>query len=213
MTLQTDTGGFATIEDNGIGDASPILGFVLFNGLVGNFDVNLSFGITKPAARDPYIELFSFNAVASSFSNDGTDSMLVAFSEVGFASPGPSEFISMLTGITPSAEDGSPAGSLQLSSSRDTANQLFGVSDILFDTGILNGGVFGDEVLSPVLPAAGPYSLSLFAQIDVDGNASNFAPISTVFDYKLYGVPEPNSLLLIGGGILALVTRRRRAAN
>jgi protein with PEP-CTERM/exosortase system signal len=75
-----------TVTDNGVGDLNPIVGAVTWSGSLGNWLINVTTGVTKPAlgsAANPEMDLSSVNA-----SSLGGGTLTITFSESGFIPSG-----------------------------------------------------------------------------------------------------------------------------
>jgi hypothetical protein len=74
------------------------------------------------------------------------------------------------------------------------------------------GEVFAGEGAPAADPAAGSSVARLFADVDTDDNAADFAALAlpTPGEAPLRAVPEPASALLLAGGLVVLAPFRRR---
>ena len=177
LTLQDSGGASASIADDD-GD-----GFVMFNGALGTWLVNVSTGITNPLIGTANIDAIDLNSVNVS---GGTGTLTVTLTRTGLdRSPAP--FVASVGGTTQGLVSFATLLNGSVISSYSSSASAF--SNI--DSGGIN--------------VAGPYDLSLVATI----NHSTGLLISS-FDY-LVTVPEPAMVSLLGAGLVLVgfVGRRR----
>ncbi len=202
--LMLDDGGTTvTIVDNGVGDISPILGVVSFNGSVGtNWVVNVTTGISAPIIGDPPPNM-DLNSVNVSSSGAGT--LTIKFTDDGFYAvngkfntyAGPTVAYTLVGGTTD--------GSVALTTYAGIG--AFGAPGISFaNTGALGPGAFSSSSSAPLLAWGANDYLTIEAVIihTAAGQISSFDGELTV--------PEPTTLSILGIGLAAfgLVNRRRR---
>ncbi|MGB0629070.1 MAG: hypothetical protein ACPGRZ_00115 [Alphaproteobacteria bacterium] len=187
-----------TITDDGIGDGTPIPGSISFNGAVGNFDLNVATGVTKPilgSAQDPLLDL---NSIDINFSNPGT--IVIEFSETDFTTGSSSlQFRSVIGGTT--------VGTLRFQTFGSNSNTLFDQGILINDSGDISAGLVDFEEVSTAA-LTGTFSLTTVVTITHTG-----APDNTSFN-SILEIPEPYiapplilGTMLIGANLLA---RRRR---
>jgi hypothetical protein len=88
-----------TITDNGPGDSDPTVGRILFVGSYCDFDVNTTFGISKPLAPNSSSEAFmDFNTQNLATAKGGT--LLLTLADTDFDFPGSSLTLSSSVGGT-----------------------------------------------------------------------------------------------------------------
>jgi hypothetical protein len=193
-TLQLTSGGTTvTITDGGAGDANSAAGAVTFIGSIGDFFLNVSTGLTKPAlgsATKPDIDLNSVNSSTSA----GT--LTISFSETDYIGNGNLRFKTDVGGTT--------QGEASFTVYGDATNTLFGTGTTLASLGAFSGGAFSGSN-STRAEFNGPYSLTQVATITHPGSGTTSYDIQTT-------IPVPATLGLIGIGLVGLgvVGRRRR---
>lgn len=194
----SDNGGvtWVTITDNTPGDISPSLGAITFNGAVGNFNINVTTGISKPilgGTNDPVMDLNSVNV-----SGSGPGTLTIQFTDVDFGSALHPGFITLVGGTT--------SGTVAVASYYDLGNATFATTSLLSDLGTFGPGAYSGTGSTDVGPLPGPYSLTLMATI-----THTAAGQVTSFDLLLHPNPEPSTLALMGAaGVLGFVAVRRR---
>lgn len=195
-TLELSSGGTTvTVTDGGAGDANPAAGAVTFVGSVGNFTINVSTGLTKPAIGSPSFPDMDLNSVNSS-TLGGT--LTISFSETGFTA----------SSVLKSDVGGTTQGTASFEVYADASNALFGQGTSVASFGPFSGGAFSDQSGGVVAPA-GPYSLTQIATI-VHTRGPNAK--TTSFDFQTT-VPVPATLGLFGIGLVGLGWLGRRRSK
>lgn len=187
--------GFTTVsvEDGGFGDLSAVGGVVVFTGAVGDFDINVTTGISYPAlgsTTSPVLDLDSVNV-----SSGGTGTLTVKMTVTDFVAP--------LEGTAFLNAGGTTDGTVVFQSYVDSSNDEFGTADPTGTLGVFSNGAYSGSTFSPT-SVTGPYSATIIATITHD-DAQDSTTLGA--DYSI--VPEPGSLALMTLGV-ACVTRRRR---
>ena len=169
-------------------------GFITFNGGIGNFSINVTTALTKPAigsANWPYLDLNTIDV------SSGPGTLTIKWTDTDFTNAiGISSFESMVGGTTD--------GIVSFKAYLDTSNTPFGMTTQLCDLGPFTDGYFSDGSLWSGTFSE-PYSLTLVAIIQHEdaGDVSSL-------DGELSAVPIPTTLLLFGSGLFGLVGIRRK---
>ena len=186
LTLESE-GTTVTIADNMADDLDARAGAISYFGSIGEFDLILSGGVSKPFIENK-MDLFSLTVSGSG----GT--LIVSLTDTDF-----DQTVSRAGfGI-----GGTTTGTVGYEAFLDDSNAEFGMGTSL-GSGV-GSGAFKDSQGTDVSPA-GLFSLTGIATITHTGSRD-----ITSFD-MLVQVPEPGTLGLVGIGLLALgMVRRKRA--
>jgi hypothetical protein len=165
-------------------------GTVTFAGTVGGFSVNVTTGISKPVIGPGRIDLNSVNVSGTA----GT--LRIGLTDTDY-SGNPTEYLASFGGTT--------NGSVDLDYWFDGDNQEFGGVSVIDPAIVLPPSFSGSD--SAVLSPAGPYSLSIFAEI----THTSAGQVSS-FDAEFSPVPLPAAAWLFAGalGMLGFAGRRKR---
>ena len=182
------------VDDNGPGDLDPTEGSVLYSGKIGSWIVNVTTSITYPALGTAGSPKLDFNSVDVS-SGGGSAVLSLGMSALAYTfAPGGTTFqIGGNTDGTLAAEAYSGGASYF-----DSGTSLGG------PLAFLSQGAFSGTVGGLIPASPNPYSLTIFALINHEGDGS------TSFDAKLAAVPLPPAILLLGPGLLGLFGIRKR---
>lgn len=185
-----------TVTDNGAGDTDPTVGSVSFIGAVGDFDVNVTTGISKPLVGSSIQPILNLDSVNVSSAASGT--LEIRMTSTDFTGP--------IGVAVPTTLDfgGTTNGTASIDAFVDTGNILFGTATPAGSLGAFGPGPFDDSV-GGLASLTAPYSATLEATIvhDDPGDVTSFGA-----EFRV--VPEPGSLALLGLGGL-LIARRRRS--
>jgi hypothetical protein len=202
-----DTSASVTVTDDLAGDTSATTGLIVWSGAVGNFTINSSIGSSKPVVGPGALSLTSFNVSNGAL---GTEHLLIELSDINFSVPSGNLLLGeTLTNNTLLA----PGGSLVGNGYQSNANTLFNYGDLATGPATIASGVVGTGVSTSATGNFVPlYSLSekIALTIAGAGSANWTADLRSFESLPPAAVPEPASLLLLSGGLLALWHKRKR---
>lgn len=199
LSLRVDTGSApidVTVNDNGGGDSNGSTGAIVWTGVVGNFNLNVTTGITFPQMGSPSQPFMDLNSVNQSTGAGGT--LVISLSQQGFTTI-PNEAFNASIGGTKGA-----GGSVTYQTFWDSSNTLFAQTNLLTNSGAITNSPFANA-RTGLGGGAGPFSLTQVITITHTAGAR-----LTSFDAEL-SVPEPASVLLLGLALLGLGMWSRRA--
>ena len=188
-----------TIADESASDGAPgILGAVTFNGVVGDFGINVTTGITKPVLGSASSPLLDLNSINVNFTNPGT--IVLEFSETDFTTGSSSlSFRSYIGGTT--------VGTLRFQTFGSNSNALFAQDTLIADSGVMTPPLIGFEEMSNAA-LTGTFSLTTVVTITHTGGSDNTS-FNTILE-----IPEPHiaPALIVGTMLISanLLARRRR---
>lgn len=175
-------------------------GIVNFAGSVGNWTLNITTGVSKPAAGSAVSPVMTLNSVNASSSAGGT--LTISFSD-DFFGPTTATMLANL-GVT------FTSGTVSYSTYSDSGNALFGMTTGLTSTGPLGPGSF-NTASSTSLNLPNPYSLTM--QVVIGHAGSGTTSLAAGFQEGA-AVPDGGSaVFLLGLSLMAMAAQRRMAIS
>lgn len=175
-------------EDNGASDGSPITGLLTTIPVVSGFALNVITGVSKPIiGADPNHGRLDLNSVNIS---SGLGTLTIMLTDTDFhASTGIDGFLTEIGGTLD--------GDISVRTYVDDANNPFATSTLIAE--MSSSASFFSSAVDGSADLSGLYSITHVVELTHTGagQISSFDLITTV--------PEPNTLALIGLGILLLV--------
>ena len=183
------------VSDNGSGDLDPTVGQIIFSGAVGDWNINLTTGLSHGPG------LAAMDLGSTDATSTGPSTLIIEFSDTGFTVGAPGFEVRATGHITNSG-----SGTATIDSWFDNSNVLFGQGGSIATLGPFSPSY--DATGSSAGPGVPLYSLT--EQITL---TSGTGGVEWSTDTTLSAVPEPASVALLGGVLLFTVSAIRRKAR
>jgi hypothetical protein len=216
MTLATGAA-TQTVIDNGAGDLDSRVGQISFSGSIGNFSTVITAGTSNSPGSNGLAILQTHN-IAVRETTASRQTLTITMGDTGFTVP---TGTNLQLGSSFSGTFLSPVAgeSVSFQSYADASNAQFGksVTSGQHAATLANGSPapvgFTTADRTAAFSSTGPYSLTDVTVINLSANGqANVAGTSSVTIPGGTGIPEPASLSLLGMGVAALFSTRRRKA-
>ncbi len=195
LALAVSESEYVIIADGSAQDSNSAAGAVTFIGSIGNWDINVTTGITDPALPAAYMDL---NSVDVATANAGVLEIWWSDPVVQQPFPPPISFLMSIGGTMGSGSVVYQAFYGAAGTAFDDSNEI---GSLEFRANPFDGSVTG-----PAPGIANPFSLTQLIVLDMNSAGA------TSFNSALEPTPEPGVAFLIGSGLLAFgaIARRRR---
>jgi len=191
------------VTDNGAGDTAGAAGVISFSTTAFGYSFLLNTSQTKPiigSAGEPQMDL-NFTATSNAA---GGGNVFLYMSDTDFT--GVSGPFALSVGGTNSGGSGTVT-SRAWGGTNNTAMSFSG-ANLFGNTGALSGITYSSLITGVFTPSVNPYSLTIGVAI----NRSTAGTTTGDLNLTIQPVPEPASMMLLGTGLLGLVSARRRRA-
>lgn len=206
MKLTDGNGNTVTVSDNGVGDTHALLGAIVVNQALGNWDINVDTGLTKPAignADNPHLDLGFIN-VSNMGAAGNPETLKIELTDVDFLDLSGSGVQGLLLNW-----GGTTQGTVSANLWADAGNNAFGMVTLLGSAGAFGPGAFATSDALSFATAGTPYSLTIELNLSHDGSQGT----TTSGNLELTAVPEPAILALMGLGLAGIGYQRRRKVS
>ena len=192
MRITADGAAPLIIFDNDGNDAALADGSISFTGPIGDFDISVDVGLTKPFVGTETMPTLEVTALAST-STAGTHTIVIEFSDIDFVNTVP---LRMNVDVT-----ANPDQSAGISVWRDNSNAYFAQTSFEYDSGLqtIPIGIDDDTFL---INTSGDYSLTTVITLINDGAGTGFLTSDMFTLDRILGgelLSLDNSALVIAG--------------
>jgi hypothetical protein len=182
-----------TILDNGVGDADPAIGQVIFSGAVGSWSINLTSGLSF-GPLGPTMDVGSLDATTSS-----ADPLTITFTDTGFSTPSPGFMLASSGHIV------TGSGTAMIKGWVDDTNTVFGepAAGLIGSLGPFSGAYFQSVT-------GGPAGVPLYSLTEAVTLTTGSSGVTWGTDSSIAPVPEPAAVALFGSVLLLCASKLRR---
>lgn len=212
LKLTTGGGASVTVVDEGAGDAQPgILGVVQYDGAIGDFNVQVTIGTSKPAIGTATNPILKISNTSINILNNNADTLTIEFSETGFIGSGQTTANSDIGGSSAVTGGGTLTVMDSFTAFIDPTNTIFGQPGAgqVASIGPLSGPGFSGLDSGTVDLGAGPVTYSITQKFVVTAGT----PGSNLSFDATTQIPVPATFGMLGIALfgLGVALRRRRA--
>jgi hypothetical protein len=203
LKLEDNLGNMAIVDD--ATDSTPNNGLVIFQGVIGNFTINVTTAISKPIIGPARIDLNSVNVTSSAIGPSGPGMLTIQVTDADFFLGNFQPLYKLIDEI-----GGTTNSMVEFAHGIfDPTNTPFGGPGEIVMMGPFGPSAFAGTAMTQFASIADPFSLTKIVKI-----THTAVNQTTSFDnlISINPVPEPGGLLLLSAGIagIGILGWRRR---